>query len=144
MQPAASTAHALRCNPLPSPMPIRGLGIDLVDIARIDALLAKHEDRFQERVFTPAEIAHSQGRRNRSQHLAARFAAKEAAMKALGTGLDQGVAWQDIEVVTDAAGAPTLVLRGGAATRASVLGICSWHVSLTHTDTSAAAVVVAE
>jgi holo-[acyl-carrier protein] synthase len=58
--------------------------------------------------------------------------------------LDQGVAWQDIEVVTDAAGAPTLVLRGGAATRASVLGICSWHVSLTHTDTSAAAVVVAE
>ncbi len=125
-------------------MPIRGLGIDLVDIARIDALLAKHEDRFQERVFTPAEIAHSQGRRNRSQHLAARFAAKEAAMKALGTGLDQGVSWQDIEVVTDAAGAPTLVLRGGAATRASVLGIRSWHVSLTHTDTSAAAVVVAE
>jgi holo-[acyl-carrier protein] synthase len=62
----------------------------------------------------------------------------------LGTGLDQGVTWQDIEVVTNAAGAPALVLRGGAATRASILGITAWQVSLTHTDTSAAAVVVAE
>ncbi len=125
-------------------MSIRGLGIDLVEIARIDALLAQHEERFQERVFTSAEVAHSQGRRNRSQHLAVRFAAKEAAMKALGTGLAQGVVWQDIEVVTDDAGAPGLVLRGGAAMRADALGINAWHISLTHTDLVAGAVVVGE
>jgi holo-[acyl-carrier protein] synthase len=125
-------------------MPIRGLGIDVVDIARIDALLARHEDRFCERVFTAGEVAHSQGRRSLAQHLAARFAAKEAAMKALGTGLDQGVSWQDIEVVANASGEPKLVFRGGAAIRASTLGITAWHVSLTHSDTSAAAVVIAE
>jgi holo-[acyl-carrier protein] synthase len=125
-------------------MPIRGLGIDLVEISRVEALLARHEDRFLERVFTLGEIAQSQGRSNRAQHLAARFAAKEAAMKALGTGLDQGISWQDVEVMGDNAGAPQLQLHAAAAARAATLGITRWHVSLTHTDSAAAAVVVGE
>ncbi len=106
-------------------------------------MLAHHPTRFLERVFTPGEVAHSAGRRNRAQHLAARFAAKEAAMKALGTGLSSGVTWHDFEVSTDSAGKPHLRVSGEAVVIARAAGIRGWNVSLTHTRLHAAAVVVA-
>lgn len=106
-------------------------------------MLADHPTRFLRRVFTPGEVAHSAGRRNRAQHLAARFAAKEAAMKALGTGLSAGVTWHDFEVTTDASGKPGLHVTGVAARLARRAGMRSWSVSLTHTRLHAAAVVVA-
>lgn len=123
---------------------MRGLGIDVIEVDRIEAMLVQHPTRFLERVFTAAEVAHSAGRRNRAQHLAARFAAKEAAMKALGTGLSSGVTWHDFAVETDAAGKPHLVVTGKGAAIARRAGIGAWSVSLTHTRTHAAAVVVAQ
>lgn len=105
-------------------------------------MLAEHPTRFLERVFTAGEAAHSAGRRNRAQHLAARFAAKEAAMKALGTGLSSGVTWHDFEVVTDSSGKPALRVTGKAASIARDQGMRSWSVSLTHSRLHAAAVVI--
>jgi holo-[acyl-carrier protein] synthase len=109
----------------------------------VQGLLDRHAARLLKKVFSPIEVFHSAGRRNRAQHLAARFAAKEAAMKALGTGLSQGLTWHDFEVRTDDSGAPLLVVTGAAATIARRRGIRSWTVSLTHTRLHAAAVVIA-
>lgn len=120
-----------------------GHGIDLVEVARIARLLADHPERFRERCFTPAEQAYAKSSARETEHLAARFAAKEAALKALGTGLRHGIAWTDIEVVNDASGRPTLTLTGEAANTAARLGIRSWAVSLSHTDTMAIASVLA-
>lgn len=125
-------------------MAIIGIGIDIVEVTRVDTLLSKHEERFLERVFTPAEQSHSADRKSRSLHLAARFAAKEAAMKALGTGLSSGISWQDIEVLPLPTGAPTLSLRSKALERSIAIGATRWTISLTHTDAYAAAVVIAE
>lgn len=125
-------------------MSIIGLGVDVVEVARVRAMLARHPDRFLERVFTAGEVAHSAGRRNRAQHLAARFAAKEAAMKALGTGLSSGIGWQDVEVIVEASGKPALRLHGAARMRARALGAQTWSISLSHTRAHAAAVVVGE
>lgn len=125
-------------------MAIIGIGIDIVEVSRIEALLSQHEERFLERVFTPAEQSHSADRKSRPLHLAARFAAKEAAMKALGTGLASGISWQDVEVVPLPTGAPTLALHAKALERSIGIGAKSWTISLTHTDSYAAAVVIAE
>jgi holo-[acyl-carrier protein] synthase len=124
-------------------MPIVGHGIDLVEVARIRAMLYEHGQRFLDRCFTPAEQAYKADSRRRIEHLAARFAAKEAVLKALGTGLTGGIAWTDIEVISTASGAPKLALRGSAQTAAASLGITSWVVSLTHTDSLAMASVIA-
>ena len=115
----------------------------MIEVDRIERMLAQHPRRFLARVFTPGEVAHSTGRRNRAQHLAARFAAKEAAMKALGTGLSSGVTWHDFEVTTDASGKPSLRVSGTATTLARKARIRAWSVSLTHTRLHAAAVVIA-
>jgi holo-[acyl-carrier protein] synthase len=96
-----------------------------------------------ERVFTEGEVAHSKGRRNAAQHLAARFACKEAVMKALGTGLSSGIAWRDIEIVTLASGKPVVRLSGAAATIAAARGLSNWEISLSHTKEIAAAVAIA-
>jgi holo-[acyl-carrier protein] synthase len=125
-------------------MGIVGHGVDLVEVARIRAMLDEHGDRFLERCFTPSEREYGRGSKRYVEHLAARFAAKEAAMKAIGTGLDQGMTWHDVEVVRSASGQPRLVLRGKAAEFASVLGAKRWWVSLSHTDTHAIASVIAE
>lgn len=125
-------------------MPILGHGIDLAETARIAAMLADHGDRFLERCFTPREIADSGDGPRRVEHLAARFAAKEAALKALGTGWSRGVGWTDIEVVRAASGKPDLVVTGRAAEIARDAGITRWHVSLTHTRDHAVASVIAE
>jgi holo-[acyl-carrier protein] synthase len=115
-----------------------GIGIDAVDVARFGDVLARRPG-VADRIFTDAERATARGTRG----LAARFAAKEAAMKAMGVGLG-AFAWHDVEVVRDLdSGAPSLAITGGAATLAAELGVQSWRVSLTHTDLIAEAVVVA-
>lgn len=123
---------------------ILGHGIDLVEVSRISAMLSRHGDRFLERVFTPGERAYRAESATRALHLAARFAAKEAAFKALGTGWRSGIAWTDAEVVLEPSGKPTLRVGGEAASLAASLGIRSWHLSLTHAGAYAAASVIAE
>lgn len=118
-------------------------GIDLVEVARIARMLAEHGESFLDRCFTPAERRYAQGSARRDEHLAARFAAKEAVLKALGTGWRSGIAWTDVEVVSQASGAPTLALRGHAAQIARERGITAWLVSLSHTEHYAAASVIA-
>ena len=111
-----------------------GLGIDLVEIDRIRSLLTNHGERFKERTFTAGEIAYCDACADSAMHYAARFAAKEAAAKAIGTGLwAQGVDWKDIEVVREASGRPTLLLHGGAKTHADQQGVTSMLISPTHT-----------
>ena len=123
---------------------IIGLGLDLVEIERIEGAAGRHEGRFVEKYFTEAETAYAGSTRRPMEHLAARFAAKEAAAKALGTGFSEGVRLREIEVVIEEAGRPKLVLHGAAAGRAKAMGVTRTHVSLTHTGTHAAAVVVLE
>jgi holo-[acyl-carrier protein] synthase len=120
-------------------------GIDLIEVSRIAATLAKHGERFLRMVYTPREIAHCAGR---AHALAARFAAKEATAKALGTGLiglggGAGVHWRDIEVVNDPLGKPTLQLHHGAAARAAALSWRDVSLSLSHARDHAIALVVA-
>ncbi len=123
---------------------IRGIGIDMVEVARIKESIARHGDRFTARIFTEAERAYCCGMKFPEIHFAARWAAKEAAFKVLGTGWGAGVRWRDVEVLHDARGAPVLALAGAARDRALALGIDRLHVSLTHTAAHAAAVVVGE
>ena len=94
-----------------------GLGSDLIDIRRIEKALARHGERFLDRIFTPVERARSEARANRVESYAKRFAAKEACSKALGTGLRRGVFWRDMGVVNQRGGRPTLALTGGALAR---------------------------
>lgn len=125
-------------------MRILGHGIDLVENERIAQMLDRHADRFLERCFTPGERDYAQvNAARRIEHLAARFAAKEAALKAIGTGWRDGIAWTDIEVVRDAMGKPLLRVTGKVAQIAAEQGITSWLVSLTHTKTYASASVIA-
>ena len=123
---------------------VLGHGVDLVEVARIDRMLQEHGERFLERVYTAAEADYARaGGRRMGERLAARFAVKEAAMKALGTGWRSGIAWTDAEVVHGADGAPTLRVHGQLAERAAVAGIDRWLVSITHTDHLAMASVLA-
>ncbi len=124
---------------------IVGVGLDLVDIARIRRLLDARGERALAKLFTAAEADYAARRPEPARHLAARFAAKEAAYKALaGTAEARGIGWQDIEVAVEWDGRPTLRLHGRAAARAAELGVARAHVSLTHAETTAAAVVVLE
>ena len=113
-------------------------GVDLIEIARIAAVLKRHPKRFLEKVFTPAEVAYCRGR---VPELAVRFAAKEAISKALGTGL-RGVYFREMEIYNDRRGKPLVRLHGAARRRAGELGIESLDVSLSHTDQLAIAQVV--
>lgn len=114
-------------------------GIDAIEPARIATALARYGERFLRRVFTPAERALC---RERVNSLAARFAAKEAVAKVLGTGFGE-IAWREIEVLANERGRPVLVLHGAAAERAAQLGLAYWSVSLTHLTGLALAMVVA-
>lgn len=125
-------------------MPILGHGIDLTEVDRIEEMLAEHGDRFLQRCFTPREIADAGDGPRRTEHLAARFAAKEAALKALGTGWAQGVGWTDVAVHRAESGKPELIVTGRAAAVAAERGITRWQVSLTHTKDHAVASVIAE
>lgn len=122
---------------------IVGLGTDLVAIPRLEAVLARHPERFLARVFTPAEREECLGRPRPAVHLAARFAAKEAAMKALGTGWGAGVHWHDIEIRSTERTPPLLALSGAARRHAEGRGVRRTLVSLSHDGEYAVAVVVA-
>jgi len=120
---------------------IIGLGIDATDIARIAGAIDRYGDRFTQRVFTDGEVEYCARRRVPAIHFAARFAAKEAAMKALGTGHTQGVLWRDVEVVRRG-GPPQLRLHGGAARRFQAIGGRSSLLTITHSDDLAMAQVM--
>jgi holo-[acyl-carrier protein] synthase len=122
---------------------IVGHGVDLVSTSRIAQMLAEHGDQFLERCFGPPEREYMAGGRRYHEHLAARFAAKEAAMKALGTGLAGGVTWHDFQIERQDSGAPRLLVGGQAARLAAAAGIDQWLISLTHTDDAALASVLA-
>ena len=123
---------------------IIGSGIDLVEIGRIQQSIDRYGSRFLDRVYTGAEQAYCQRRRNSAESFAARFAAKEAGAKALGTGISQGVSWLEIEVVREPGGRPTLRFRGRAADRAVRLGVTHAALSITHSAGLAMASVVLE
>jgi holo-[acyl-carrier protein] synthase len=120
---------------------IIGLGIDATDIPRIAAVLERYGERFRNRIFTDGEIAYCQRRRQPAIHFAGRFAAKEAAMKALGTGHTQNVLWRDVEVVRQG-GPPQLRFHGGAARRFAAIGAESSLLTITHSETLALAQVL--
>lgn len=120
---------------------IKGLGVDIVEIARIKAALLKH-DRFEKRIFTQDESKYCQSKPDPALHYAARFAAKEAVSKALGTG-KTGMKWTDIEVKRDSKGKPFINLSGGAAKRAQESGICDVEVSLSFNKNNAVASAIA-
>ncbi len=121
-----------------------GIGTDLIEIARIQQSVARFGDRFLRRVFTPGEIDYCQRKKNAAESFAARFAAKEAGAKALGTGISQGISWLELEVARQHGGRPTLHLTGRAAQRARQLGVATVSLSLTHNKDIALAVVVME
>jgi holo-[acyl-carrier protein] synthase len=118
---------------------VAGVGIDLVDIDRFERV----KPRVRERLFTRAEAKYCVLQRRPALHFAARFAAKEAILKALGTGWSGGIAWSEVEIVREAHGAATVKLTGKALARAKKLKIKGWHVSLTHTSATAGAVAIA-
>lgn len=121
------------------------IGIDLVEIARLEEVI-KRRGSFRGRVFTDGEISYCEHRGGaaRAASYAARFAAKEAVMKALGTGWSEGIAWKEIEVVCEASGAPTIRLNGRALERMREIGATRVHLSLSHTGNLAVAQVVLE
>ncbi|MGA3026926.1 MAG: holo-ACP synthase [Bryobacteraceae bacterium] len=124
---------------------IVGSGVDIAEVDRIRAAAERYGARFIERVYTPLEIAYVERRRaGRYERYAARFAAKEAGMKAIGTGWRRGVRWRDFEVTNLPSGKPTLKLHGVAAQFAAMLGVKNIALSLTHTSTEALAYVILE
>jgi holo-[acyl-carrier protein] synthase len=123
---------------------IVGTGIDIAEVPRIEASIARFGDRFLHRIFTEAEIRYCESKANRVERYAARFAAKEAAMKAIGTGWNHGVAWRDIEVCRQPGGRPTIAFHGKAAEFAAKLGARHIALSLSHTEEYAIAQVILE
>lgn len=123
---------------------IIGIGIDVIQNERIAGSLERFPDRFASRIFTPEEAAYCNRCAHPPIHFAARFAAKEAAFKALGTGWARGVHWKDVELERLPSGQPRLILRGGALEWATKLGANRFHVSLTHDQLVSAAVVILE
>jgi holo-[acyl-carrier protein] synthase len=123
---------------------IVGTGVDLAEVPRIRASIERYGKRFIERIYTPAEIAYVERKANRYERYAARFAAKEAGMKAIGTGWKRGVRWQDFEVANLPSGKPTLRLHGVAAQVALRLGVQNISLSMTHTAETAMAQVILE
>jgi holo-[acyl-carrier protein] synthase len=123
---------------------IIGSGIDLAEIGRIQRSVERYGSRFLDRVYTGAEQAYCLRKRKAAESLAARFAAKEAAAKALGTGISYGVNWLEIEVVREPSGRPTIAFHGRAAQIAARLGVVRAALSITHTADLAMASVVLE
>ena len=123
---------------------IVGTGIDIAEVPRIQESIARFGDRFLRRIYTEAEIRYCDSKVNRAERYAARFAAKEAAMKALGTGWSHGVRWRDCEVVRLPGGRPTIAFHGEAGEVAARLGVKHAALSLSHTAEQAIAQVILE
>ena len=123
---------------------ILGTGVDLAEVDRIRAAITRYGRRFIERIYTPGEIAYVERKANRFERYAGRFAAKEAGMKAIGTGWKRGVRWQDFEVANLPSGRPTLKLHGEAARIATQLGVKLISLSITHTSELGMAHVILE
>jgi holo-[acyl-carrier protein] synthase len=125
-------------------MSVLGIGVDLVENARIERSLERFGERFLKRVFTPGEIEYSQSMKYPARHLAARFAAKEAVSKAFGTGIGKAMGWKDIDVRRKRSGEPFVVLEGGAKNLADERGISAVWITLSHTENHAMAMIVVE
>lgn len=123
---------------------IVGMGIDVAEVPRIQAVIESQKDRFLRRVYTLDEVAYCEQFKNKYERYAGRFAVKEAAMKALGTGWSRGVRWVDVEVVRQRGGRPTLALKGEAKKIADAMGVKNIAVSITHTSEQAIAQVIFE
>jgi holo-[acyl-carrier protein] synthase len=125
-------------------MAVVSIGIDIVEVERVAEVIARHGERFLTRVFTPEEVAYCQERKRKNEHFAARWAAKEATVKALRSAFEGAVGWHDIEVGRGKMGEPVLSLRGGAAVLAQAQGIERLHLTISHVKELAVACVVAE
>ena len=123
---------------------ILGTGIDLIEVARIASSLAKFGDRFTNRILLPEEAAYCLAHRQPAPFVAARFAAKEAVVKAFGTGISAAIGWQDIEIRRGESGAPSVVLHGPGHALFQARGAKKLHISLTHTEHYAAAMAILE
>ena len=124
-------------------MNLLGIGTDIIECLRIAQMIQRHGEQFIERVYTPHEIQYCQARKQATQHFAGRWAAKEAVLKALGTGWIRGISWRDVEVRTETSGKPTIVLRGGARDAADAQGISEVLISISHCRTFATAYATA-
>ena len=121
-------------------MPIVGHGIDIIETTRIRRSVQEHSEHFLDRVFTPGEQQYcARSQKRYYEHLAGRFAAKEAVLKVLGTGWRGGIAWTDIEIISEASGQPKVLLTGECERIAREQGITLWHVSISHIETHATA-----
>ncbi len=125
-------------------MSIAGVGIDVVEVARIADAVDRYGRRFLERVFTQAEADYCRSRAVPAQHFAGRFAVKEAVLKALATGWSGGIRWRDVEIKRGPSGRPEVELSGAAARRAEQMGVTRLHVSISHTSGCAVANAIAE
>lgn len=123
---------------------IMGTGVDIVAVGRIRAVLKRQKTRFVERVFTPGEQSYCNAHRDPAPHYAARFAAKEAFLKALGTGWSRGIRWVDVEVIREEGRAPVIHIHGEAAQVAARMQVRAIHVSLSHSDENAVATIILE
>jgi holo-[acyl-carrier protein] synthase len=123
---------------------IVGTGVDITEVPRVAAAIERFGDRFLRRIFTDNEIRYCESKQNKVERYAARFAAKEAALKAIGTGWRRGVAWRDVEVTREPGGRPTMVFHNVAGEFAAKLGVKRVHVSLSHTAEHAIAHVILE
>ena len=124
-------------------MQIIGIGTDIVECDRIGRMLTQHGERFTGHVFTEAEVRYCSGRKVSEQHFAGRWAAKEAVLKAIGTGWIAGIAWKDVEVVVLPSGKPTIRLHRGAAQKSAELGIAEVLISISHCKSHATAMAIA-
>ena len=125
-------------------MSIIGIGVDLVDCARIENSIERFGERFLKRIFTEGEIAYCQSMKFPGRHFAARFAAKEALSKAFGTGIGKSMGWRDLDVQKKESGEPFVVLSGGAEKMARRRGVANVWISLSHTDQSGLATIILE
>jgi holo-[acyl-carrier protein] synthase len=123
---------------------VLGIGTDVIEIERVRESIDRFGERFLERVFTPGEIAYCMRKKNSAESFAARFAAKEAGAKALGTGISRGVSWKEIEVRREMGERPTLHWSGRAAERAEAMGVRGVELTLTHSRTEAMAMVLVQ
>ncbi|QEG34653.1 holo-ACP synthase [Bythopirellula goksoeyrii] len=123
---------------------IIGIGTDIIECLRIAQMIDRHGELFISRVYTPHEIAYCSTKKAATQHYAGRWAAKEAVLKALGTGWRKGISWRDIEVRNQPSGAPTIALCGGAREVLEKSGIAKMHISISHCRSHATAYAIAE